>query len=161
MKKGKTALLILAVIAVMGASAYAATDYLWAYSSWVSAPAMQSALEYTPPVELSEEEMSIFRLGYACGYDSAKQLDSLISLPGDGGSGGVITRPGIPFASENEDESEEKYIVNTESNKFHKPGCSAEKQILPEHRREIFASFETMREMGYSPCGICLKNKRK
>ena len=38
---------------------------------------------------------------------------------------------------------------------------SEEKKILPEHRKEIHASFEVVRQMGYSPCGICLKNGGK
>lgn len=136
--------------------ARAGTDYLWAYADWVSSGAVQSALEYTAPVKLTEEELSIFRLGYACGYDSAKSLDyTLFAADGEGGND-RLTR--VLIADGEDEEEKRTYIVNVESRKFHKIGCSAEKKILPENRRAVEGSFEQLVEMGYSPCGICFKN---
>ena len=79
-------------------------------------------MDYTPPIKLSEEEMSIFRLGFACGYDTAKNTDESFSLP-QTESNTVLTRTSITY--DDKDENSEVYIVNTETNKFHKPGCSA------------------------------------
>ena len=155
MKKAVIILIIVTACLFVAISASAVTDYLWAYSSWVTSSAAKSAMDYTPPIKLSEEEMSIFRLGFACGYDTAKNIDESFSLP-QTESNTVLTRTSIIYDDKNE--NSEVYIVNTETNKFHKPGCSAEKKILPEHRKEIHSSFNEVRQMGYSPCGICLKN---
>ncbi len=152
MKKRLAFILLLCLIALVPVAG-AVTDYLSAYSSWVSVEAAQSARDYTPPVTLSEKEMSIFQLGYACGYDSAKSLDELrLVLPE--GLDALKTRADLGT-----EEGLEVFIVNTETNKFHRVGCSAEKKILPEHRKEIVSTFEAVRDMGYSPCGICMKNK--
>ena len=156
MKKRSVVILVLVAALVSAVGAYAATDYLWLYSSWVSSEAAQSALNFTAPVKLSDEELSIFRLGYACGYDTAKSMNGLAITPDSGSSEFVATRAIITYDNADE-ESAEVYIINTETNKFHTPGCYAEKKILPEHRKEIHASFEEVRQMGYSPCGICLR----
>ncbi len=152
MKKRFASVLLLCLLALVPAAG-AVSDYLAAYSSWVSAEAAQSARDYTPPVKLTDKELSIFQLGYACGYDSAKNIEALRSVLPDGLSA-LQTRADLTT-----EEGLEVFIVNTESNKFHRVGCSAEKKILPEHRKEIVATFETVRELGYTPCGICMKNK--
>ena len=145
------AVILLCLIALVPVAS-AVTDYLSAYSSWVSLDAFLSAKECSAPVELSPEELSIFRLGYACGYDSARVLDSFRAvLPDD--LSAVQTRSGI-----DPEEGQKVYIINTESGKFHVAGCSAERKILPEHRKEIVATFEAVCNLGYSPCGICLRN---
>lgn len=147
MKKLAAVLLALLILAPV---AGAVSDYLAAYSSWVSVDAYLSAMDCTAPVELTPEEVSIFRLGYACGYDSARAMYALYSLDG---LETAQTRAAIE-----PEEGRETFIVNTETGKFHKAGCSVEKKILPEHRREIVATFEEVCQMGYSPCGLCLRN---
>lgn len=142
--------IVFLALLILVPAASAVSDYLTAYSSWVSVDAYLSAMDCTAPVELTPEEASIFRLGYACGYDSARAMYALYSLEG---LDVVQTRTAI----EPED-GQDVYIVNTETGKFHKAGCSAEKKILPEHRREIVATFDEVCQMGYSPCGICLRN---
>ncbi|MBQ6960115.1 MAG: hypothetical protein IJP78_03945 [Clostridia bacterium] len=153
MKRQFVSVLLLCLV-VLVPVAGAVTDYLSSYSSWVSAEAAQSAREYTPPVALSDRELSIFRLGYACGYDSAKSVEELWSFLPDG-LGVLQTRAALE-----PEEGQEVFIINTETNKFHRVGCSAEKKILPEHRKEIVATFESVCGLGYSPCGICLKNNQ-
>ena len=148
----KRLVFVLLALLILAPAAYAVSDYLAAYSSWVSVDAYMSAKDSTAPVDLSPEQLSIFRLGYACGYDSARAVDTLWTLLPD-----VLDVLQTRAAIEPE-EGQAVYIVNTETGKFHKAGCSAEKKILPEHRRELVATFEEVCQLGYSPCGICLRN---
>lgn len=54
------------------------------------------------------------------------------------------------------DSSEQvKYVVNTNSKKFHKPDCSSAKKISDKNRAEMTATREQMIADGYSPCGTC------
>ena len=152
--KKRPAVILAVILAAMIPAAGAVTDYFSIYSSWVSASAVQSAMNFTPPFDLPPDELSIFRLGYACGYDSAKNDDVFFALLSDDNADLVQTRSALTV-----DEGQEIYIVNTETNKFHRAGCSAEKKILPEHRKEIAATIEVILQMGYTPCGICMRDK--
>lgn len=141
---------LLCAVAVVSIS-YASTDYLWLYSSWFSSSAVNAALKVEPIINLNADADAIYRLGFAAGYDTAKNEDDITSLPDDG----KILRTSLNTDQENV----ETYIINTETNKFHIPGCSSEKAILPEHRKEVHGTIEEVRQMGYSPCGRCLKGK--
>ena len=153
MKKVRITILIV-FIAALSFSAKAANDYLWAYSTWFSSSAVNAAREATPVIEMTEEEADIYRLGFAAGYDTAQNTQEIIQLK-DATLSDDVSR--VFLASDDNAEQQETYIINTETNKFHIPGCRAEKQILPEHRKEVKGTFEEVRQMGYSPCGICFK----
>ena len=150
----KKLLIILLCLAVLVPLAHAATDYLWVYSSWFSSDAVSAALESTPVIRMDAEMEAVYRLGFAAGYDTAKEDAGLLIL-GEDGEPALLTRASLTADA---DEGNETYIVNTETNKFHIPGCSSEKAILPEHRKEVHGTIEEIRQMGYSPCGRCLKN---
>ncbi|MBE6727625.1 MAG: hypothetical protein E7562_03140 [Ruminococcaceae bacterium] len=49
----------------------------------------------------------------------------------------------------------QKYIVNTNSNKFHYPECGSIKDISEQNRKEYTGNRETLLSNGYSPCGNC------
>lgn len=56
------------------------------------------------------------------------------------------------------------FIINTETNKVHKPTCAKGQEVLPEHRFELtvtatseYEAAEYVRSQGYDPCGICMK----
>ena len=48
------------------------------------------------------------------------------------------------------------YILNTNTMKYHLPGCSAADRISEKNRKETTESAESLRASGYSPCGICI-----
>lgn len=47
------------------------------------------------------------------------------------------------------------YILNTKSGKFHLPECSGVKSISKENKKSMDASYQTMLDHGYDPCGQC------
>lgn len=51
--------------------------------------------------------------------------------------------------------SDIKYILNTDSMKFHYSSCHHAKKITDEHRAESNKSREALINMGYVPCKVC------
>ena len=47
------------------------------------------------------------------------------------------------------------YVLNTNSRKFHHPGCRAVKQMKDYNRQDVEISRDEVIAMGYEPCGIC------
>ncbi len=47
------------------------------------------------------------------------------------------------------------YILNTNSKKFHKPGCSSVSQMSDKNKKEYTGSRQSLIDQGYSPCGNC------
>ena len=62
-----------------------------------------------------------------------------------------------PFAGigPNSTQPAKQYILNTNSKKFHLPGCSGAANISAANREEYQGSRQDLLEEGYSPCGIC------
>ncbi len=52
-------------------------------------------------------------------------------------------------------ETEEDYVLNKSSGKFHYPSCSAVKDIKEANRWNFHGTRESVVEMGYQPCKIC------
>ena len=50
---------------------------------------------------------------------------------------------------------EQKYILNTNSKKFHKPTCKSVADIKTENKQECTGDRETLISSGYSPCKNC------
>ena len=50
---------------------------------------------------------------------------------------------------------QETYILNTGTQKFHKPSCGSVESIRPENRKEYTGSREELLTEGYAPCGSC------
>lgn len=48
-----------------------------------------------------------------------------------------------------------KYVVNTNTGKFHLPDCASVTDMNPANRLELKADRDTMLADGYRPCGIC------
>lgn len=49
----------------------------------------------------------------------------------------------------------ETYVLNTNSRKFHRSGCSSASQISDANRKEYTGTREELIEQGYTPCGYC------
>ncbi|MBQ7821636.1 MAG: hypothetical protein IJ391_05080 [Clostridia bacterium] len=47
------------------------------------------------------------------------------------------------------------YVLNTNSEKFHEPGCSSVKKMKDENRSDFTGTREEAIAMGYDPCGNC------
>lgn len=50
---------------------------------------------------------------------------------------------------------EKTYILNTNTMKFHYPGCFSVKKIADENKEESDLTREELIDLGYSPCGNC------
>ncbi|NCE64594.1 hypothetical protein D1159_08340 [Pseudoflavonifractor sp. 524-17] len=50
---------------------------------------------------------------------------------------------------------EMRYILNTNSKKFHLPGCSGAESISKRNREEYTGSRQALLDQGYAACGIC------
>lgn len=48
-----------------------------------------------------------------------------------------------------------KYILNTNSKKFHLPDCSGASSMKAENREEYTGSRDDLIDQGYTPCGTC------
>lgn len=62
------------------------------------------------------------------------------------------TTPTVP---DNETDTKEHYILNTNSKKFHKEDCSSVEKISASNKSEKTCTRDELIEDGYSPCGIC------
>lgn len=49
----------------------------------------------------------------------------------------------------------QRYVLNTNSKKFHRPNCSSVGQISEKNRQDVEANREELIARGYSPCGNC------
>ena len=55
--------------------------------------------------------------------------------------------PGFPFSI--------RYVLNTNTKKFHTPDCRSVKQIKDKNRQDYSGSRDDVIAMGYKPCKIC------
>lgn len=51
--------------------------------------------------------------------------------------------------------SEDLYVLNRNTKKFHRPDCSSVQDIKPKNKREFSGNTETLIQQGYSPCKNC------
>ena len=57
---------------------------------------------------------------------------------------------------ETEEKSDEIYVVNISSKRYHLPSCTYAKNIKEENREES-ASLSALYEKGYTPCSRCIE----
>lgn len=79
------------------------------------------------PDGLSDREAELYRQAYAEGYYAALH-------PAD---------------------EQDRYILNTNSHKFHKPGCSSAASISKSNRQVFEGTRDEVIRLGYTPCGVC------
>jgi len=56
-----------------------------------------------------------------------------------------------------ENKKAQKYIINTNTKKFHLPSCSGVKDMNKENKKTVTETREELESQGYSACGWCLK----
>ena len=52
-------------------------------------------------------------------------------------------------------DSEETFVLNTSSKKYHRETCSGVATMSPQNRQDYTGDREALEEQGYEPCGIC------
>lgn len=140
MNKGMRWIVItLLVFACIGVGAYAAVDYLAQHMNEISPEAAAAAVEAEPLDGLPEDEWAAYRLGFAVGYDYAVEIAS--------GEGEVTC--GLPGTNET------MYVVNTHTDRFHRPDCPSVKNIKEANRSTYTGSREFLIDLGFSPCQNC------
>lgn len=126
-------LVALALCVLLAGAASAATNYLEKYAEKVSEKAYEAAMEAEPVARLSGEDLSLYRLGFAAGYDAARAPEE--------------TRAAIPKT--------ETYVLNKNTKKFHLPSCRSVKQIKDKNKQTFTGTRQQVINKGYSPCAIC------
>jgi DNA-entry nuclease len=51
--------------------------------------------------------------------------------------------------------TQNEYVLNTNSKKFHNPSCSSAKDTKPENKKTVTSTRDSLISDGYSPCKIC------
>lgn len=51
--------------------------------------------------------------------------------------------------------SEDLYVLNRNTKKFHRPDCNSVQDIKPKNKQEFSGNTETLIQQGYSPCKNC------
>ena len=70
------------------------------------------------------------------------------------GSSALENAPDTPDTPDPPSEAQ-KYILNTNTKKFHKEGCKSAEKISDKNRGEHYGTREELIADGYSPCGNC------
>lgn len=60
-----------------------------------------------------------------------------------------------PEHDKEDDFAEEKYILNTNTKKYHKTTCSAVEDMSEKNKEECVETEKELAEQGYSPCKLC------
>ncbi|WP_261428716.1 DNA/RNA non-specific endonuclease [Xiamenia xianingshaonis] len=47
------------------------------------------------------------------------------------------------------------YVLNTNTKRFHRPGCSSADEIKDKNREDSDLGRDEIVELGYAPCGVC------
>ena len=67
----------------------------------------------------------------------------------------AVADPPAPTESLKETSEELDYVVNTNTGKFHKPGCSSVAKMKEKNRADRHCTREKLINEGYQPCGNC------
>lgn len=122
------------VILVLGAGAALAFSIFDFTAAMMNYPAAYQAFarDADAPDGLNDDEIRAWRLGLTHGmylmnaaYEAAIEADNT------------------------------NYIVNTNTDKFHKPTCKSVKTIKSNHRYDYSGSRDLLIDLGFSPCGNC------
>ena len=58
-------------------------------------------------------------------------------------------------------EDSEKYVLNTNSKKIHKPSCSSVSKIADSNKQETTENIDNLLSAGYSKCGSCFSQNHR
>ena len=90
---------------------------------------------FSPDLNLTEDELALFRLGFAMGLDEAYRY-----LSADGKA---------------DDGSIRDYVLNKNTHKFHLPTCDSVQKIKKQHYASFTGTRQQVIDLGYAPCRNC------
>lgn len=118
------------ILAAGSALALGVDDYntiMHGYPSNVQSAAITARIPYS----LGLSDTMAWRLGYAHGLESMLELYDMI------------------------EEDTGDYVVNTNTDKFHKPSCYSVKKIQSQNRYDYHGDRDLLINLGFSPCQNC------
>lgn len=136
---------ILLLLGILAACTAAALDYN-DYSDWMdsySADIKAAAVKARIPYSLSLDEQLAWHLGYAAGL-AASSGSSAAPAAAAGSSSGSSSVSVV-----------DNYVVNTNTDKFHKPTCDSVKTISLENKYVYSGSRDLLISLGFKPCKNC------
>ncbi len=92
-------------------------------------------------------------IDYATG-DSELAEDAQADAGGDGAAG-EASGGSSDAGSGSSDETQQSYVLNTNTMKFHRPGCSSVSTMKAKNRQDFTGTRQELIDKGYSPCGKC------
>ena len=123
------------------------------------------AVEPEEEIEYTEEEQAAAAKEYyeKIGYDPTQEEpvqevpDDGISyiVPADQDTGGSYSGDSCSAAVDDDPVYTQTYVLNTNTHKFHRPGCSSVGDIKPENYSTYTGTRDSVVAMGYQPCGRC------
>ena len=72
-----------------------------------------------------------------------------------GGVGTAVQNAAANAGGENAASTAGSYVLNTNTHKFHLPGCPSVETISPKNRKDVNESREQIISEGYAPCKRC------
>lgn len=84
-----------------------------------------------------------------------KNGDSKLSGGTSAGSGSSGKTDTKKESDTSKNAAKQTYILNTNTKKFHKPGCRSVKQMSEKNKKEVKDTRDHIISDGYSPCKIC------
>lgn len=64
-------------------------------------------------------------------------------------------QPEAPVQEQGEPADEASYVVNTNTDRFHLPGCPSVSRMAERNKKEVTAARDDLLTQGYEPCGNC------
>lgn len=61
------------------------------------------------------------------------------------------------YDNKEQQNTEQQYVLNTETKKIHLPSCRTVPKIAPENYATTNSDIDSLKSQGYDACGICLK----
>lgn len=68
---------------------------------------------------------------------------------------GIKPSIGKPMGTQKGDEQKQNYVLNTKTNKIHRPNCSAIKSMKDTNREDFYGTKEELIDQGYTECKTC------
>ncbi len=68
---------------------------------------------------------------------------------------GIKPSIGKPVGTQKDDEQKQNYVLNTKTNKIHRPNCSAIKSMKDTNREDFYGTKEELLNQGYTRCKTC------
>lgn len=94
--------------------------------------------------------------GTSVTFDVKRNADAdTLAGAGAGGNHSADLPQELPTEQEPTASPENRYILNTNTKKFHYPSCASAETISAKNRKEVTCSRDDLIEDGYTPCGNC------